>query len=59
MYGYLFGAFCMIFAGIVEVVFGLSAERKSLEDITPPVTALKVDSRDEIQLVPISPHVDK
>ena len=37
--GYLVGAGIMIFGGIIELVFGISAEGKSLEDITKPLTA--------------------
>jgi hypothetical protein len=29
----------MILGGIVEIVFGINAEGKSLEDITKPLTA--------------------
>ena len=37
--GYLVGAGIMILGGIVGLVFGISAEGKSLEDITKPLTA--------------------
>jgi MFS family permease len=37
--GYLVGAGIMIFGGIIEIVFGINAEGKSLEDITKPLTA--------------------
>jgi len=43
MYGYLFGAFCMIFAAVVEFAFGLSTEQKSLEDITPPMSSVEAE----------------
>jgi hypothetical protein len=29
----------MIFGGIIEIVFGINAEGKSLEDVTKPLTA--------------------
>ena len=29
----------MIFGGIIELIFGIKAEGKSLEDITKPITA--------------------
>jgi MFS family permease len=37
--GYLVGAGIMIFGGIIEILFGVNAEGKSLEDITKPLTA--------------------
>ena len=29
----------MIFGGIIEIIFGINAEGKSLEDVTKPLTA--------------------
>jgi MFS family permease len=40
--GYLIGAGLMIAGGIVEMVFGVSAERRSLEDVAAPLTAVAV-----------------
>jgi MFS family permease len=37
--GYLIGAGIMMIGGIVEIVLGINAEGKSLEDITKPLTA--------------------
>jgi MFS family permease len=37
--GYLIGGGIMILGGVVEVVFGINAEGKSLEDVTKPLTA--------------------
>jgi MFS family permease len=37
--GYLVGAAIMIIGGIVELLIGIDAEGKSLEDITKPLTA--------------------
>jgi MFS family permease len=37
--GYLVGAGIMIFGGVIEIVFGINAEGKSLEDITKPLTS--------------------
>ena len=37
--GYLVGAGIMIFGGIVEIVLGINAEGKSLEEITKPLTS--------------------
>jgi MFS family permease len=37
-YGYLAGAVLMIGAAIIEALMGVSAERKSLEDITAPLS---------------------
>jgi hypothetical protein len=40
-HGYCFGAAMMIFAGLVEIVCGVKAERTSLEDIAAPLTVRK------------------
>jgi MFS family permease len=37
--GYLVGAGIMIFGGVVELLIGINAEGKSLEDITKPLTS--------------------
>jgi MFS family permease len=37
-YGYLFGAALMAAAGVVEIIFGVNAERKSLEDVARPLS---------------------
>ena len=37
--GYLVGAGIMMVGGIVEIVFGINAEGKSLEDVTTPLTS--------------------
>jgi MFS family permease len=37
--GYLIGGGIMIAGGVIELVFGINAEGKSLEDITKPLTA--------------------
>ncbi len=37
--GYLVGGGIMIFGGIIEIIFGVNAEGKSLEDVTKPLTA--------------------
>ncbi len=39
VYGYLLGAIVMIAAGLVELVFGVNSERRSLESIAPPLSA--------------------
>ncbi|MGO4582333.1 hypothetical protein AB4Z38_00380 [Arthrobacter sp. 2RAF6] len=38
-FGYVIGAVLMVAAGIVEIVFGVEAARRSLEDIAAPITA--------------------
>ena len=38
--GYLVGAGIMILGGVVEIVFGINAEGKSLEAVTRPLTAI-------------------
>ncbi len=39
-YGYLFGAALMLLAALIEWTLGLDAERKSLEDVTPPLSSV-------------------
>jgi MFS family permease len=39
--GYLIGAGAMVIGGIAEVVLGISAERKSLEDIARPLSLVR------------------
>jgi len=38
-YGYLFGAALMLLAAGIEWTLGIDAEKKSLEDITPPLSS--------------------
>jgi MFS family permease len=38
VYGYLFGAALMILGGLTELVLGVNAEGKALEDIAAPIT---------------------
>jgi MFS family permease len=38
--GYLVGAGIMIFGGVIEILFGINAEGKSLEAVTKPLTAI-------------------
>ena len=42
----------MIFGGIVEIVLGINAEGKSLEDITKPITSTQADPAPEGGPVP-------
>ncbi|MGB8279206.1 MAG: hypothetical protein WCF20_14920 [Methylovirgula sp.] len=37
--GYLLGAALMLFAGIVEALFGVAAEGKSLESVAAPLSS--------------------
>lgn len=39
-YGYLLGGLLMIMAGGTEAVLGVSAERRALEDVAPPLSAI-------------------
>jgi len=48
--GYLIGAGIMMFGGVIELIFGIAAEGKSLEDITKPLTATQ--SAPEVPTVP-------
>jgi hypothetical protein len=41
--GYHIGAGLMIAAGLVELVLGVEAARRSLEDVAPPLTAEAAD----------------
>jgi MFS family permease len=42
LYGYLLGGVLMIAAGIVEAVLGIASERRPLEDVAPPLSAVPV-----------------
>jgi MFS family permease len=42
-FGYLIGAFLMIFGGLTEIFFGVDSERRSLEEIAAPLSAVKVE----------------
>jgi hypothetical protein len=37
--GYLVGAGIMMFGGIIEIIFRINAEGKSLEEVTKPLTS--------------------
>ena len=43
--GYLIGAGIMMVGGIVEVLFGVAAEQRSLEDVATPLTAAAPSAR--------------
>lgn len=38
--GYLIGAALMLLAALVQAIWGVASERKSLEHIAPPLTAV-------------------
>ena len=40
--GYLLGAALMIVAALVELRLGVKAERKSLEDVAPPLSSVRI-----------------
>jgi MFS family permease len=42
--GYLLGAGIMMIGGVIELIFGINAEGKSLEDVTEPLTAVKEEA---------------
>jgi MFS family permease len=46
MYGYLLGAALMIAAGVVEIVLGVEAAGRQLEDIAKPLTAEDAEAQD-------------
>ena len=39
--GYLFGSALMIGAGLVQAIWGVASERRSLEDVAPPLSAAR------------------
>jgi MFS family permease len=39
--GYLFGSALMIGAGLVQAIWGVAAERRSLEDVAAPLSAAR------------------
>jgi MFS family permease len=41
-YGYLLDAVVIVAAGIIEILFGVNAERQSLEHIAQPLSAVEV-----------------
>ena len=47
MYGYLLGAVLMVAAGIVEIVLGVEAAQKQLEDIAKPLTAEDAEAQED------------
>ena len=50
MYGYLLGAALMVGAGIVEIVLGVEAAGKQLEDIAKPLTAEDAEADGDLDL---------
>jgi MFS family permease len=46
MYGYLLGAALMISAGVVEIVLGVEAAGRQLEDVAKPLTAEDAEASD-------------
>jgi len=42
-FGYLVGSFLMVLGGLTELFFGVDSERKSLEQVAAPLTALEVE----------------
>ncbi len=50
-YGYLVGAAIMIAGGIVALIYGVDAERKSLEDVARPLSHVDVQTEPDARLV--------
>jgi MFS family permease len=50
--GYLIGGCLMFAAGIVEIVLGIDAERRSLESIAEPLSATGTDAVDSVRPTP-------
>jgi MFS family permease len=47
MFGYLLGAALMMAAGVVEIVLGVEAAQKQLEDIAKPLTAEDAEAQED------------
>ena len=47
MYGYLLGAGLMMAAGMVEIVLGVEAAQKQLEDVAKPLTAEDAEAQED------------
>src|SRR5262249_435227 len=45
-FGYLVGSFLMVLGGLTELLSGVDSERKSLEQVAVPLTALEVGRGD-------------
>jgi hypothetical protein len=45
MIGYLIGAGVMVVGGVVELIFGVKAERTSLEDVANPLSLVQKASQ--------------
>jgi MFS family permease len=60
VYGYLFGAGLMILGGLVELVLGIDAEGKALEDVASPITMV---GRHKVGVPPVRegrlPHANR
>ncbi len=52
MIGYLIGAGVMAFGGIVELLLGVRAERRQLEEIAKPITAREAEEAEEPEARP-------
>jgi hypothetical protein len=44
----------MAIGGIIEILFGVNAEGKSLEDITKPLTAVTTDDAKPLKAPPVA-----
>ncbi len=40
LYGYLLGAVLMVAAGVIEILLGVAAERRPLEEVAPPLSSV-------------------
>jgi MFS family permease len=50
--GYLLGAVIMAAGGVIELIFGINAEGKSLEDVTKPLTSVTATDGSQAPAVP-------
>lgn len=45
LYGYVLGGVLMVAAGLIEAVMGVASERRALEDVAPPLSAVLIPDR--------------
>jgi hypothetical protein len=48
-YGDLWGAFLMVGAGVIEIIWGINAERKTLEDVARPLSFVEEQEEEQEQ----------
>ena len=56
VWGYVVGGLIMVLGGVIELIFGINAEGKSLETVTKPLTARSGDQPGQDTALDISPR---